>query len=926
MTWRVLGPIDIAVDSSTLPIQRPQQRAVLGYLLLSANLVVSTEQLVEAMWGGAPTPTARTQLQVCVSQIRRTLREGRAGDRLSTESGGYRLIVDDGELDLAVFGRYVTRATAEPDAAEAADLLRTGLALWRGEPLAGAAGAYLEAATAALREQQLAAYEELAALELTLGRPESVVSTIQPLVSAHPLRERLVAQLILALAGCGQQAAALRRYDDTRRRLADDLGVQPAAEVTEAYLRVLRHGVPSSTRARPAAPTLSPKAAARPAQLPADIGTFTGRAAHLDALDGLLAGADTGVVIAAIDGMAGAGKTSLAVHWAHRVADRFGDGQLFVNLRGFGPAGSAMSPAEAIRGLLDALDVPPDLVPADPQAQVGLYRSTLAGKRMLVVLDNARDAEQVRPLLPGAPGCVALVTSRNRLVSLVAREGAHPLTIGPLAAGEAPELLARRLGARRVAVERDAVDHIVAACGGLPLALAIVAARAAVRPGPSLDELARQLTDSSGLDALHGGDPATDIRAILSWSYDAVSHAAATIFRLLGLHPGPDFTVTAAASLAGLPVDRAGPLLAELTEAHLLTQHRPGRYALHDLLRVYAAELAQHGDSTVERWEARHRVLDHYAHTATAASRLLDPHDDQVATASTRPGVTLVDIGSHREALEWFAAECPVLLATIAVAARDGYDEHTWQIAGALREYLVRRGHWRDLASAQHAALTAAQRSGDRPAQARTHRDLARAYAFLGRFRDARTHLQRALELFAALGDVAGQANTHLKLGGLFAQRGRDGDALRHATTALDQFEAIGHEDGYARALNNVGWYHAKLGDHRTTLTFCQRALTLHKRLGDRRGQADTHDSLGYAHHHLGDHDQAAAQYRYALTLYRDLGDWSNQVATLTRLGDVRLAAADRPGAREAWRQALDILDELRHRDAGEIRRKLEQL
>jgi tetratricopeptide (TPR) repeat protein len=378
------------------------------------------------------------------------------------------------------------------------------------------------------------------------------------------------------------------------------------------------------------------------------------------------------------------------------------------------------------------------------------------------------------------------------------------------------------------------------------------------------------------------------------------------------------------ASLAGFPTDHVEPLLAELTGAHLLTRQGAGRYALHDLLRVYATELAHRVDSETRRRAALHRVLDHYVHAAAAASRLLDPHDDQVATTPARPGVARVDIGSHSAALAWFTAEGPVLLAAIAAAAQAGFDEHAWQLAAATREFLARRGHWHDLVSAQSTALAAAQRSADPGAQARAHRDLARAYAFLGRCGEARIHLLRALGLFRASGDLVGQANTHLKLGGLLAQLGRHGDALRHARTALNQFEQIGHQGGYARALNNLGWYHGKLGDHRTTLVYCTRALTLHRRLGDRRGQADTWDSLGHAHHHLGDYEQAAAQYRHALTLYRDLGYRSDQAATLARLGDVRFAADDRPGAREAWQHSFDILVELRHRDAGAVRLKLQ--
>jgi tetratricopeptide (TPR) repeat protein len=608
------------------------------------------------------------------------------------------------------------------------------------------------------------------------------------------------------------------------------------------------------------------------------------------------------------------------------VADRFPDGQLYTDLRAFGSHGAALSPAEAVRGFLDALGVPPERVPPTTQAQVGLYRSLLAGKRVLIVLDNARDADQVRPLLPGAPGCVVVVTSRNRLASLVAVDDANTVTVEPFSVDEGPAMLARRLGDSRVAAEPDAVTEIVSLCAGLPLALAIVAARSATRPGSSLADLAGQLRDARALDALRGGDSATDVRAVFSWSYAAVSRPAARVFRLLGLHPGADIGRSVAASLAGLPPPAVEPLLAELTDAHLLAEHGRGRYALHDLLRAYAAELAEATETAVQRRAALHRLLDHYVHTAARASRLLDPHDDPIELPAPQAGVTVTHIEGHREALDWFTGECSGLLAAVVTAVRTAFDRHACQLAAAVMEFLQRRGHWHDLTATQRAALDAANRLADRPAQARAHLNLARAHAFLGRYDDARCHLLRALELFRKLDDLTGQANTHLKLGGLLALQGRHDVAVDHACAALDLFRAVDHRGGIARALNNVGWYQAHLGDHRAAVACCRRALHLHRDLGDRRGQADTWDSLGYAHHRLGRHRQAAACYRRALALYRDLGDRHNQACTLVRLGDAGFAAQDRRAAGEAWQDAFDIFDEFDHPDAAEVNVKLRQL
>jgi Tfp pilus assembly protein PilF/transcriptional regulator with XRE-family HTH domain len=707
------------------------------------------------------------------------------------------------------------------------------------------------------------------------------------------------------------------------------IGLLGATPAEQGALATARDRVEESGRA----PTIARGNRPRPVprQLPADVSGFAGRDHELAELTTLLdaGGQASAIVISALSGTAGIGKTALAVHWAHRMTGRFDDGQLYVNLRGFDPGGTAMIPAEALRGFLEALEVPADSIPADLPAQVNLYRSLLAGKRMLVLLDNARDAEQIRPLLPGAPGCLVLVTSRNRLTSLVAIEGAHPLTVDLFDPAQARQLLAARLGAARVAAEPDAVEQIIALCARLPLALAIMAARAAVQPRFPLAVLANRLRDSrsgrdgDALDALDGGDPVTDLRAVFSWSYHTLSPPAARLFRLLGLHPGPDLDVPAAASLAGVPATGVDRLLAELTDATLVSEHSPGRYAFHDLLRAHAIELAADTGSERERHAAVRRALDHYVHTAAAATHLLDPYQDQVTLPAPQPGVTLAALHTHPEALAWFAREHPVLLGAIVLATRYGFDAHAWQLAATVRVFFERRGHWHDLVATQGAGLDAANRLADRTAQARSRSDLARAYAYLGNYDDAGEHLQRALELFEELGDRVGQANTRLRLGGLLALQGRHPAALDHARQAWQLYRAVGHQDGCAKALNNIGWYHAQLGEYRETLIWCGQALAQHRKLGDRRGQADTLDSLGYAHLHLVDHEQAAACYREAIELFGQLGDRYNESYSLNRLGDVRLAAGDPGAARAAWHRALAILTDLDHPDGPEVRTKL---
>src|SRR5215470_6632314 len=534
-------------------------------------------------------------------------------------------------------------------------------------------------------------------------------------------------------------AAGRRRIDDPRDWIRREI-----VEAMSHGLRVialLTGDVALPTEADPELATVAARrqsAGRVPQQLPAAVAHFAGRAAEIATLTGLLRGrADRGgtVVISAVSGTAGVGKTALAVYWAHQVADRFPDGQLYVNLRGFDPSGQVMDPAEAVRRFLDALQVPPERIPVDLDAQAAMYRSQLAGKRVLVVLDNARDTAQVRPLLPGAPGCLVLVTSRNQLTSLIAGDGAHPVTLDLLTDEEARQLLARRLGADRVAAEPAAAEEIITSSARLPLALALVAARAAIRPHGELRVLAEQLRDTGHRwQALTGDDPASDVQAVFSWSYQPLTPPAARLFRLLALHPGPDLSTAAAASLAGLPPSAVRPVLAELTGASLLVEHTAGRYTFHDLLRAYATDQAHRIDTDQQRHTATVRMLDHYLHTAYTAERLLDPGRDPITLTPPAPDVTPQHPVDHQQALDWFTVEHPVLLAAIDQAATTGFDTHTWQLTWTLQTFLYRRGHWHDQAAVGRAAVAISHRLADPTTQTHAYLALADAYIRLGRF------------------------------------------------------------------------------------------------------------------------------------------------------------------------------------------------
>ena len=669
-------------------------------------------------------------------------------------------------------------------------------------------------------------------------------------------------------------------------------------------------------------------AATVPRQLPAAVAGFTGRAAELQALTRILddAGdrAPGAVVISAIGGTAGVGKTALALHWAHKVADRFEDGQLHVNLRGFAPAGTPVTPAEAIRGFLDALGVPPDKIPPDPDAQAGLYRGLLSDKRMLIVLDNARSEEQVRPLLPASPGSLVVVTSRNQLTGLAAAEGARVITLDVLAHVEAVELLTARIGASRTSAEPEATAEIVRLCVRLPLALGVAAAHAAIRPGFPLAALAGELRETGGrLDALEIGDPAASVRAVFSWSYRQLTAEAARMFRLLGVHPGPDTSVPAAASLAAVDAAGARAQLRELTRTHLIAEHAPGRYAFHDLLRSYAAVQARDTDSDLEREAAIGRVLDHYLHTASRAALMLTPAREQIALGPPSPGTVPEQPAGHPQALAWFEAEHQVMFAATTLADRTGSDTRAWQLSWALSPFLDNRGRYQEKAAVHRTALAAAGRAGDTAGQAISGRLLATACTNLGAYDQAAGHFDDSLRLYQELGNRLGEAKIHRSLALLAEYRGRYADALAHAEQALRLYQALGDKAGQARALNNMGWCQGLLGDYRQARAHCQRSLLLCAETGDRMTEGATWDSLGYVEHQLGNFGGAAACYQRALALCRETDYRRGEAAALAHLGDTRHAVGELTQARECWQQALASYEEMQHPDAAKVRAKL---
>ncbi|WP_406278368.1 tetratricopeptide repeat protein [Streptomyces sp. NBC_00191] len=938
MEFLLLGPVELRVAGRSVDLGSVKQRMVLAVLLVDAGRWVAAETLIDRVWGEDPPAQVRTSLYAHIARNRRALAGtaapvdgsgdgGASGPQLRRGPGGYLLDVPPDRVDLHRFRSLVAQArdAVLTDVARVA-VLREALGLWRGEPLAGLSGDWAARTREGLRQQRIDAVMAWADAELRVGGHAEVISALTGLVAEHPLVEPLAVALMRAFQVAGRGPEALACYTVLLKRLAQELGTDPGAEAQQVHQAILRgEPAPPAARSTPPPAGAEPRRAF-PAQLPLAARGFTGREEELAQLDGILAAAaerPAAVVVSAVSGTAGVGKTALVVHWAHRVADRFPDGQLYVNLRGFDPSGVAVTPDQAVRGFLDALGVPGERVPADLEARVGLYRSLLAGRRILVVLDNAGDAEQVRPLLPGTAGCLAVVTSRNRLAGLVAAEGAHPIALDLLSPAEARGLLAHRLGAHRVAAEPDAVEEIITRCARLPLALAVAAARAATWPAVPLATLAGELRAADGgLEAFSGDDPMTDARAVFSWSHHALSSGAARLFALLGLHPGPEFSAPAAGSLTGLTLHQVRPLLAELARAHLISEPAPGRYTLHDLLRAYAAERAHTLDADTERHPAAHRMLDHYLHTAHGADHLLDPHRASITPHPPHPGANPERTADPAQAMAWFAAEHPVLLAAVRQAADAGLNAHAWQLAWTLTTYLHRCSRWHDLLTTQRTALHAARRLPDETGQAHAHYGLALAYRALGRPDDAHPHLDQALDLFRRLDDPVGQAFTRIKITWVLAQHNRYEETGDHLMQALELFRAAGHQVGQAKVLNNFGWYQAERGD-RQALTYCEQALDLFKDSGDREGEAIAWDTYGYAHHRLGNIRQAISCYHQALERLRGLGNRLDEAEILTHLAESHHAAGETDAARHTWQHALTILDDLDHPDAEKIRTRL---
>jgi DNA-binding SARP family transcriptional activator len=960
--FAILGPVEVTAGGQPLGLGGPRARMVLARLIVAANHVVGAEALAGELWPDLEAGRAAANLQVRVAGLRRAF--GRAGvaDRLVTRAGGYLLVAGPGEVDAAAFDQLAARGRAllaGGDAAGAAESLAEALGLWRGPPLADIGDSdWARAEAARLGEARLAAVECHLQARLDCGQASELIAELEALTGEHRLRERLWALRMLALYRSGRQAEALAAYQQLRAILVEELGIEPSAELRELHQQILAQDLALAVVSPgPAAPVLSgPGRAVVPRELPADVSAFTGREVELAELDYLLPsrpepGAPGPVVISAVAGTAGVGKTTLAVRWAHRVAGQFPDGQLYVNLRGYDP-GQPVTPSQALAGFLRALGVADADIPLGEAERAGRYRSVAAGKLLLVVLDNAATEDQVRPLLPGTGTAMVVVTSRDSLAGLVAVDGAHRLDLDLLPQDEAVALLRALIGPRADA-DPAATETLAGLCARLPLALRVAAELAAARPEAPLAELVAELGgERNRLELLDAdGDPRGAVASVFSWSCRHLKPDAAHLFRLLGIHPGADWDPYVAAALTDSSLAQARRTLAGLARAHLIQPARPGRYGMHDLLRAYAASLADSHDSDQARRAALTRLFDYYLAGCATAADCRSPANRAWRPDPAPVSTPVPELRDPAAAQAWLDAETPTLVRVAEYTAGHGWPEHTGRLSATLHDYVCTAGHFTEGIIIATCALDAAHGTGDRAAQAATLMRLGSYHSHQGRLQQGTNCLGQAMALFRDLGDQRGQAHAHLQhavgqllqgryphstrsyrqalaifrelgdqagessalgdLGLICLWQGRYQQAVSRLRQALAVAREAGHRHGEPEALACLGEAYWRLGGYQQATGYAQQALTTSREIGHRLGEADALITLGRVRHRLGQHGQALSHQQQALALYQEFGDRHGQAAALTDTGETLLATGRHTQAHDSVIAALTLASQV---------------
>jgi DNA-binding SARP family transcriptional activator len=925
---RLLGPFEVRVAGAVVPV-RGRQRVALATLALFAGRVVSTQALAERIWSDEPPQQVRASLQTLITRLRRLL----GADLIETSAHGYRLRLEAADTDLQEFRQLVEAAQR---AAEAGDtdgelsLLHEAVRLWYGEPLSDLSSEQLRADAAGIVEEWFRALERRLDIDLAAGRHREILGELRTLVVRFPLREALWERLILALHRAGRRADALAAFREAAGMVRGQLGLDPGRRMSELHQAVLQDQTVVEEPS-PAEPADVQAGALTPRQLPSEAAGFVGRAADLATLDALLeepatAGQPQRVVTAAVDGPAGIGKTTLVVHWAHRVSRRFVGGQLYVNLHGYGTE-KPLDPADALDFMLRSLGVPAARIPSDVDARSALLRSELAGRRTLVILDNARDSEQVRPLLPGS-GSLALITGRRQLRSLAVREGARRLTLGLLDDDEAAGLLGWVVGPERVAAEPAAVAAIIELSARLPLALRVVAEHAARRPAEPLADIAADLRQQrSRLDALSADDGvSTDLRAVFSWSYQALQPDTARMFRYLGLLPGAGICPMAAAALAGLPVRQATRLLDQLTAVHLVANPGVGQYEFHDLIGEYARERAESEETEADRRLAADRLLQWYLHTAVSARNSLTSYSFVEPLPAPAELVVPTRFSGHDDAMAWFEAEIKTILLVIERAAATGRAHQAILLSLASWDFLWLAGYRHDLLAIYQRAVRLAVELGARRLEGKALSFLAIAHRGLGHRDEAYAAIDRSIGIFAELRVPEHEAFALVRRANVLMTADDLDGAAGDLERALEMSRQDGHLGVAGDAHNHLCIVETRRQRFDMAIDHGKRSVEIFRKLGETVRMTASLDTYAEALELSGRPLEAIAPYREALALTRELGAVPWRAVVLRDLGRALQTLGELAEARQTWQEAYETYRRLDDPTAETIKGLLDDL
>jgi tetratricopeptide (TPR) repeat protein/DNA-binding SARP family transcriptional activator len=886
----VLGPLEVSVGGRPLALTTGRLRRVLAALAISAGQVVPVDRLATAVWTGEQLPARpHAVVRMYVSRLRRML----GTDSITGSRSGYTLNVPSDQVDVLRFTRLLESAAAAPDEREH---LIAALTLWRGTPFADVGSTWLERSVAPqLVERYLAAVERRTDLDIAAGRTDGLVAELRELTVQHPLRESLWVRLLTVLDWSGRQAEALAQYETIRVRLAEELGTDPGPALQQLHHDLLAGGTQPLHRA--ASATVVP-----PRQLPAPPQAFAGRARELAALE-QVRDAST-VVICAIDGMAGVGKTALAVQAAHRITDQYPDGQLFIDLHGYTPGVGPVEPGEALDRMLRALDIPGAQVPAGMDERAALYRTRLADQRMLIVLDNAATETQVAPLLPGTPGCLVLVTSRRRLAGL---DHTRTLSLDTLPTPDAIALFVQTAGEGRLTDQpSELLAEIAELCDRLPLAIRVAAARLRSHPSWNLAHLVERLRHRQHrLRELEAGPHS--VAAALDLSYQHLSPDQQRTYRLLGLHPGPDIDAYATAALLGSTPRDAHRILDQLLDIHLLEEPVASRYRFHDLTRAHAAHIAARDQTETATHAAVHRLLDYYRHTASVAMDAAYPYERE-----RRPRIPPVhtagpELPSPAAALGWLDTELPSLLACARYATERGSTEYVLNLSTILHRHLRTRGRYHDADALHQQALTIAHAINHRPGELAALIHLGDAHRRRSQPQQAAARFEQALRLARAIRDRSGEADALTGLGWVHLLQGRYPEAADRYGRAIRLARATGNGVVERDALTGLGQVHMLRGRYEQAADHYRQALRLARLTGDRTCELNALVGLSTFHRYGGRHEQAADHYRQALQLARATGHRSGEQNALTGLGWAYLLQGRYEEAADHYRQAIHL-------------------